>query len=78
MPAEEPEPSFLDMAESFFSEMWQPTVAQPAPGVRSWLFSRHAAASLRRSRQGQPTATARLCRWRLLISPVRHRHRAPR
>ncbi|MBZ9664121.1 DUF6531 domain-containing protein [Pseudomonas sp. LMG 31766] len=32
-PAEEPEPGFLDMAKSFFSEMWRPTVAEPAPGV---------------------------------------------
>ncbi|AZF40091.1 Rhs-family protein [Pseudomonas sp. R4-39-08] len=34
---EEPEPapeaSYLDMAESFFSQMWRPTVATPAPGA---------------------------------------------
>ncbi|MBP8170781.1 MAG: RHS domain-containing protein [Pseudomonas sp.] len=30
---QEEEPSFLDMAKSFFSELWQPTVATPAPGV---------------------------------------------
>ncbi|WP_099169192.1 RHS repeat-associated core domain-containing protein [Pseudomonas sp. ICMP 8385] len=29
----EPEASFLDMAESFFSQMWRPTVATPAPGA---------------------------------------------
>ncbi|MGY2398393.1 RHS repeat-associated core domain-containing protein [Pseudomonas sp. SDO5271_S396] len=28
-----PEPSYLDMAESFFSQMWRPTVATPAPGA---------------------------------------------
>ncbi|WLI29421.1 DUF6531 domain-containing protein [Pseudomonas rhodesiae] len=32
-PAPEPEASFLDMAESFFSQMWRPTVATPAPGA---------------------------------------------
>lgn len=30
---DEEEPSFLDMAKSFFSELWRPTVAAPAPGV---------------------------------------------
>ncbi|WP_260962755.1 DUF6531 domain-containing protein, partial [Pseudomonas citri] len=30
---EAPEPSYLDMAESFFSQMWRPTVATPAPGA---------------------------------------------
>ncbi|MBO0492300.1 RHS repeat-associated core domain-containing protein [Pseudomonas sp. Marseille-Q1929] len=32
---EEPaqEPGYLDMAESFFSQMWRPTVATPAPGA---------------------------------------------
>ncbi|MFL1543487.1 RHS repeat-associated core domain-containing protein [Pseudomonas sp. O39] len=29
----EPEPSYLDMAEGFFSQMWRPTVATPAPGA---------------------------------------------
>ncbi|MET1079255.1 MAG: RHS repeat-associated core domain-containing protein [Pseudomonas sp.] len=29
----EEDPSFLDMAGRFFSEMWRPTVASPAPGV---------------------------------------------
>ncbi|WP_248731415.1 RHS repeat-associated core domain-containing protein [Pseudomonas sp. MWU13-2517] len=29
----EPDPSYLDMAESFFSQMWRPTVATPAPGA---------------------------------------------
>ncbi|MCE0460047.1 RHS repeat-associated core domain-containing protein [Pseudomonas uvaldensis] len=29
----EAEPSYLDMAESFFSQMWRPTVATPAPGA---------------------------------------------
>ncbi|TFY89543.1 type IV secretion protein Rhs [Pseudomonas kairouanensis] len=28
-----PEASYLDMAESFFSQMWRPTVATPAPGA---------------------------------------------
>ncbi|WP_339540213.1 RHS repeat-associated core domain-containing protein [Pseudomonas sp. RA_5y_Pfl1_P24] len=28
-----PEPGYLDMAESFFSQMWRPTVATPAPGA---------------------------------------------
>ncbi|RZI32750.1 RHS repeat-associated core domain-containing protein [Pseudomonas orientalis] len=28
-----PEPGFLDMAEGFFSQLWRPTVASPAPGV---------------------------------------------
>nr|WP_238340186.1 RHS repeat-associated core domain-containing protein [Pseudomonas sp. SWRI18] len=32
-PAPEPEASYLDMAESFFSQMWRPTVATPAPGA---------------------------------------------
>ncbi|WP_232965731.1 RHS repeat-associated core domain-containing protein [Pseudomonas palleroniana] len=32
-PAPEPETSYLDMAESFFSQMWRPTVATPAPGA---------------------------------------------
>ncbi|MDB6441952.1 DUF6531 domain-containing protein [Pseudomonas sp. 21TX0197] len=31
--APEAEPSYLDMAESFFSQMWRPTVATPAPGA---------------------------------------------
>ncbi|WP_434650505.1 RHS repeat-associated core domain-containing protein [Pseudomonas sp. D1-2] len=29
----EEEPSYLDMAGSFFSQMWRPTVATPAPGA---------------------------------------------
>ena len=28
-----PEPSYLDMASSFFSELWNPTVENPAPGA---------------------------------------------
>jgi len=32
-PEPEPEASYLDMAESFFSQMWRPTVATPAPGA---------------------------------------------
>ncbi|WP_237141784.1 RHS repeat-associated core domain-containing protein [Pseudomonas fluorescens] len=32
-PQPEPEASYLDMAESFFSQMWRPTVATPAPGA---------------------------------------------
>ncbi|NWB57952.1 MULTISPECIES: RHS repeat-associated core domain-containing protein [unclassified Pseudomonas] len=32
-PAPEPEASYLDMAESFFSQMWRPTVATPTPGA---------------------------------------------
>ncbi|KRP58163.1 hypothetical protein, partial [Pseudomonas orientalis] len=32
-PAPAPEASYLDMAESFFSQMWRPTVATPAPGA---------------------------------------------
>ncbi|MEX5627040.1 RHS repeat-associated core domain-containing protein [Pseudomonas marginalis] len=32
-PAPEPEASYLDMAESFFSQIWRPTVATPAPGA---------------------------------------------
>ncbi|CRM39896.1 Cell wall-associated polypeptide CWBP200 [Pseudomonas sp. 24 R 17] len=32
-PAPEPEASYLDMAGSFFSQMWRPTVATPAPGA---------------------------------------------
>lgn len=32
-PAPQPEPGFLDMAEGFFSQLWRPTVATPAPGV---------------------------------------------
>lgn len=28
-----PEPGFLDMAEGFFSQLWRPTVATPAPGA---------------------------------------------
>ena len=32
MPAPEEEASYLDMAEGFFSQMWRPTVAAPAPG----------------------------------------------
>lgn len=33
MPAEEPEETFLDMAKGFFSQMWRPTVATPAPNT---------------------------------------------
>ena len=33
MPEPEAEASYLDMAESFFSQMWRPTVATPAPGA---------------------------------------------
>ncbi len=32
-PMPQPEPGFLDMAEGFFSQLWRPTVATPAPGV---------------------------------------------
>ncbi|MBV4464544.1 RHS domain-containing protein [Pseudomonas sp. SWRI79] len=32
-PEPEAEASYLDMAESFFSQMWRPTVATPAPGA---------------------------------------------
>ena len=32
-PEPRPEPGFLDMAEGFFSQLWRPTVATPAPGV---------------------------------------------
>ena len=32
-PSEPPEPSFLDMAGEFFSQMWRPTVASPAAGT---------------------------------------------
>ncbi|RON08075.1 type IV secretion protein Rhs [Pseudomonas brassicacearum] len=32
-PEPQAEPSYLDMAESFFSQMWRPTVATPAPGA---------------------------------------------
>ncbi|AZF40087.1 Rhs-family protein [Pseudomonas sp. R4-39-08] len=32
-PEPQPEPGFLDMAEGFFSQLWRPTVATPAPGV---------------------------------------------
>ncbi|MFK9002726.1 RHS repeat-associated core domain-containing protein [Pseudomonas pergaminensis] len=32
-PEPKPEPGFLDMAEGFFSQLWRPTVATPAPGV---------------------------------------------
>ena len=32
-PSEPPAPSFLDMAGEFFSQMWRPTVASPAPGT---------------------------------------------
>ncbi|MGC6368569.1 RHS repeat-associated core domain-containing protein [Pseudomonas sp. K2I15] len=32
-PKPEAEASYLDMAESFFSQMWRPTVATPAPGA---------------------------------------------
>ena len=32
-PTPAPEASYLDMAESFFSQMWRPTVATPAPGA---------------------------------------------
>ncbi|AZE86617.1 Rhs-family protein [Pseudomonas orientalis] len=32
-PAPTPDASYLDMAESFFSQMWRPTVATPAPGA---------------------------------------------
>jgi len=31
--APQAEPGFLDMAEGFFSQLWRPTVATPAPGV---------------------------------------------
>ena len=31
--ASAPEPGFLDIAEGFFSQLWRPTVASPAPGV---------------------------------------------
>ncbi|WP_339533373.1 DUF6531 domain-containing protein, partial [Pseudomonas mucidolens] len=34
-PEEEPEPSYLDMAGNFFSQMWRPTVATPAPGTET-------------------------------------------
>ncbi len=33
IPEPEAEPTYLDMAESFFSQMWRPTVATPAPGA---------------------------------------------
>jgi hypothetical protein len=33
-PEPEPEASYLDMAESFFSQMWRPTVATPSPYKR--------------------------------------------
>ncbi|WP_413793244.1 MULTISPECIES: RHS repeat-associated core domain-containing protein [unclassified Pseudomonas] len=32
-PEPEQEPSYLDMAGEFFSQMWRPTVATPAPGA---------------------------------------------
>ncbi|EPJ80369.1 RHS repeat-associated core domain-containing protein [Pseudomonas sp. CFII68] len=32
-PEPEEEPSYLDMAGNFFSQMWRPTVATPAPGA---------------------------------------------
>ncbi|MBF8720933.1 RHS repeat-associated core domain-containing protein [Pseudomonas guariconensis] len=32
-PTEEPEETFLDMAKGFFSQMWRPTVATPAPNT---------------------------------------------
>ncbi|MCW1246408.1 DUF6531 domain-containing protein [Pseudomonas sp. SAICEU22] len=32
-PEPEEEPSYLDMAGEFFSQMWRPTVATPAPGA---------------------------------------------
>ncbi|MCP3749733.1 RHS repeat-associated core domain-containing protein [Pseudomonas sp. SBB6] len=32
-PAKEKEESFLDMAKGFFSQMWRPTVASPAPNT---------------------------------------------
>ncbi|WP_258166634.1 RHS repeat-associated core domain-containing protein [Pseudomonas poae] len=32
-PSEPPAASFLDMAGEFFSQMWRPTVASPAPGT---------------------------------------------
>ncbi|WP_335944875.1 RHS repeat-associated core domain-containing protein [Pseudomonas sp. G166] len=32
-PEPEEEPSYLDMAGNFFSQMWRPTVAMPAPGA---------------------------------------------
>ena len=32
-PEPESQASYLDMAESFFSQMWRPTVATPAPGA---------------------------------------------
>ncbi|WP_339533342.1 DUF6531 domain-containing protein, partial [Pseudomonas mucidolens] len=34
-PEEQPEPSYLDMAGNFFSQMWRPTVATPAPGTET-------------------------------------------
>ncbi|MBT2298676.1 RHS domain-containing protein [Pseudomonas fluorescens] len=34
-PEEEAEPSYLDMAGNFFSQMWRPTVASPAPGTET-------------------------------------------
>ncbi|WP_039013265.1 RHS repeat-associated core domain-containing protein [Pseudomonas brassicacearum] len=35
MPEPEEEPSYLDMAGNFFSQMWRPTVASPAPGTET-------------------------------------------
>lgn len=35
MPAPEEEASYLDMAGEFFSQMWRPTVASPAPGTET-------------------------------------------
>lgn len=37
MPAPEEEASYLDMAGEFFSQMWRPTVASPAPGTETKL-----------------------------------------
>ncbi|WP_339492608.1 DUF6531 domain-containing protein, partial [Pseudomonas rhizophila] len=34
-PEEEAEASYLDMAGNFFSQMWRPTVASPAPGTET-------------------------------------------
>lgn len=34
-PEEEAETSYLDMAGEFFSQMWRPTVASPAPGTET-------------------------------------------
>ena len=37
-PSEPPAASFLDMAQNFFSQMWRPTVATPAPGTEPCLL----------------------------------------